>query len=53
LHALTVLIVSLNPPVYHIHEEGWTYHGNHDVAALYWDYKDLKAEERAAAVGNQ
>ncbi|KAH8553611.1 proteasome component PRE2 [Umbelopsis sp. PMI_123] len=39
--------------LYHIHEDGWTYHGNHDVGPLYYEYQELKAKDRAAAVGSQ
>lgn len=31
--------------VYHVTEEGWTYHGNHDVGSLHWDYQDGVASE--------
>jgi len=31
--------------VYHVTEEGWTYHGNHDVGNLHWDYQDGVASE--------
>ncbi|ORX61360.1 proteasome component PRE2, partial [Hesseltinella vesiculosa] len=26
--------------LYHVNESGWTYHGNHDVGELYWQYQD-------------
>ncbi|CAO3583059.1 unnamed protein product [Absidia cylindrospora] len=29
--------------LYHVTEEGWTYHGNHDVGQLHWDYQDETA----------
>lgn len=31
--------------VYHVTEEGWNYHGNHDVGSLHWDYQDGIAKE--------
>ncbi|ORY96176.1 proteasome component PRE2 [Syncephalastrum racemosum] len=32
--------------LYHVTEEGWTYHGNHDVGTLHYDYQDEKAKSR-------
>ncbi|KAI8067156.1 proteasome component PRE2 [Gongronella butleri] len=26
--------------LYHVNESGWTYHGNHDVGELHWEYQD-------------
>lgn len=36
--------------VYHVNETGWTFHGNHDVGALHYEYEDLKARESQIAV---
>ncbi|KAI8147104.1 proteasome component PRE2 [Fennellomyces sp. T-0311] len=32
--------------LYHVTEEGWTYHGNHDVGPLYYEYQDQMARGR-------
>jgi len=31
--------------LYHVTENGWTYHGKHDVNNLHYEYEDLKARE--------
>lgn len=30
--------------LYHVTENGWDYHGNHDVGELYWEYQDENAK---------
>ncbi|KAI9262113.1 proteasome component PRE2 [Phascolomyces articulosus] len=32
--------------LYHVTEEGWTYHGNHDVGPLFYEYQDEMAKSR-------
>ncbi|KAI9491190.1 proteasome component PRE2 [Zychaea mexicana] len=32
--------------LYHVTEEGWTYHGNHDVGPLFFEYQDEMARSR-------
>ena len=40
------LLYLLSLLVYHVTEEGWTYHGNHDVGPLFYEYQDEMAKSR-------
>ncbi|RUS22975.1 hypothetical protein BC937DRAFT_94243 [Endogone sp. FLAS-F59071] len=36
--------------LYHVNNNGWTFHGSHDVDGLHYEYEDLKARELQVAV---
>jgi hypothetical protein len=38
------IIIKFNSIVYHVTENGWDYHGNHDVGELHWEYQDENAK---------